>query len=450
MSLFDTMNAGASGMSASSTNLSVIGDNIANIGTVGYKATGATFADAFPNLVYGLGGPGQLGTGARLSDLAIDFGQGSVSASSSAIDVAILGDGFFQVSNGEQKYYSRDGSFHLDPDGFVLTSAGMNLQGFQAVDGTVTSTVGDLQVDTGGVPQQATGAVTLSATLSAEADFADEPFDAIRGATPLDGTAAAPTMDVLSQNADFSTSVTVYDSLGVAHDVTMFFERDSATPEQWNVYAVVDGSQVDTDGDGVGDGEPGAAFEIGTGTVSFDTDGNLVASSGITPTAGWTFPGSSPFAPDFDFGLDAAGNATDGALRLTGSESYVTTISQDGYAAGNLDSMRVDADGTLVGQYTNGQERDLGQLAIATFESNSGLDRVGGNLYRSSDASGDPALGAAGVGGRGATSGFALEGSNVELEDQFVHMIQAQRMYQANTSVISTADEALQTLIQLV
>lgn len=450
MSLFDTMNTGASGMGAGSTNLSVIGDNIANIGTVGFKSSGATFADSFPNLVNGLGGVAQVGTGASLSNVAIDFGQGTVSSSSSAIDVAILGNGFFQVANGDEKYYSRDGSFHLDPAGFVVNSSGLNVQGFQSVDGTITSNVGNLQLDTSGIPQSATSTVTLDATLSAEADFATEPFDALRTATPLDGTAAAPTMDTLSQNADFSTSVTVYDSLGIAHDVTMFFERDSAAPDTWNVYAVVDGGTIDTNADGVPDLQGGQAFEIGTGTVQFDTDGNLVANSGIAINPGWTFAGSDPFAADFDFGLDPAGAATEGALRMTGNTSYVTTISQDGYAAGNLDNVRVDQDGTLIGMYTNGKEQDLGQLAIATFSSNSGLDRVGGNLYRATLDSGDPALGAAGEGGRGTTSGYALEGSNVELEDQFVHMIQAQRMYQANTSVISTVDEALQQLIQLV
>lgn len=450
MSLFNTLATGASGMGASSTNLSVIGDNIANIGTTGYKSSSATFADNFPNMVSGLGGVAQIGTGAQLSNVALDFGQGALTQTSNAIDVAVLGQGFFQVANGSDLFYTRDGSFHLDADNYVVNSQGMRLQGYQAVDGTMTSTIGDLMVSSNGAPQKATETITMTATLSAEADFATEPFASARTATPLDGTANAPTMDTLSQAADYSTSVTVYDSLGLPHDVTMFYERTTAAPDTWTVTAVVDGGQVDTNGDGTPDGEPGHAFEIGTGTVQFDTTGALVANSGLTMAGGWTFPGADPFAPTFEVGLDPAGQPTAGELTMTGTTSFVKSISQDGYTAGALDNLRVEQDGTIVGIYTNGQELALGQVALATFDSNAGLDRVGGNLFRATSDSGDPALGVAGVGGRGTTSGYALEGSNVELEDQFVAMIQAQRSYQANTGVIRTADEALQQLIQLV
>jgi flagellar hook protein FlgE len=450
MSLFNTLATGASGMGASSTSLSVIGDNIANIGTTGYKSSSATFADTWPNLVSGLGGTAQIGTGATLNTVAVDFGQGALQSTTNAIDVAVLGQGFFQVASGSEMYYTRDGQFHLDADNYVVNSAGLRLQGYQAVDGTVTSTVGDLQVNGGGAPQKATETITLTATLSADADILGDPFEDIRAATPLDGSGAAPKMDTLSQAADFSTSVTVYDSLGLPHDVTLFYERDSLTPSQWNVTAVVDGGEVDTDGDGVPNGTPGAAFEIGAGTVEFDGSGNLVANSGITGAGGWTFSGADPFAPTFEFGLDPAGQTTPGSLTMNGTESFVKSVNQDGYAAGALDSLRVEADGTVTGVYTNGKELALGQIALATFDATAGLDRVGGNLFRATSDSGDPALGIAGVGGRGTTSGYSLEGSNVELEDQFVRMIQAQRSYQANTGVIRTADEALQQLIQLV
>lgn len=459
MSLFNTLATGASGLGATSTNLSVIGDNIANLGTNGYKSSSANFADTFPNSVNGLGGPARIGTGTTLGGIATDFGQGSLKSTTSAIDIAILGNGFFQVASGDQMYYTRDGSFHLDADGYVVNSAGLRLQGYEATDGTVSSTVGDLQVDTSGVPQQATQSVVLDATLSADSStYIDpttglpdnNPLGTLRTAQPLDGTTAAPTMEQLSESADFSTSVTVYDSLGLPHDVTVFFERDSTSPDTWNTYAVIDGSQVDTNGDGIADGDAGYAYEIGSGSVQFDTDGNLVSSTGIPMNAGWTFPGADPFTATFDFGLDPAGNPSEGGLRTNGTSSYVSTVSQDGYSAGVLDSVSVAQDGTIYGRYTNGQEQALGQVALATFASNAGLDRVGGNLYTATDASGDPALGAAGVGGRGTTNGYSLESSNVELEDQFVNMIAAQRMYQANTGVIRTADEALQQLIQLV
>ncbi|MEZ4235192.1 MAG: flagellar hook protein FlgE [Myxococcota bacterium] len=450
MSLFNTLNTGAAGMLSSSTSLSVIGDNIANIGTTGFKSGSATFADAFPSVVSGLGGVSQVGSGAMLSKVSSNFGQGALQQSGSAIDIAIVGQGFFQVTAGDESYYTRDGSFHISEESYLENAQGMRLQGYQAVDGTVTATVGDLRMTPNGIAHKPTSTVTLAATLSAAADASSDPFEDIRTATPLDGTSGAPTLDTLSQAADFTTSTTVYDSLGLSHTVTLFFERTSAAPDTWNVTAVVDGGQVDTNGDGAADGTPGSAYEIGTGTIQFDSEGKLTSSSGIAYNGGWTFPGADPTTADFQFGLDPAGNPTDGELRLSGESSYLTTVSQDGYAAGVLDSLRIESDGTIVGQYSNGQIQDLGRLAVATFAAQSGLDRVGGNLYRETLNSGAAALGFAGTGARGTTSGYALEGSNVDLEHEFVSMIQAQRSYQANTGVIRTADEALQQLIQLV
>lgn len=450
MSLFNTLNTGASGMGASSTTLSVIGDNIANIGTTGFKSSSASFADSFPNMVGSLGGSAQIGTGSGLGGIALDFSQGTLVRSSSAIDVAVIGTGFFQVSDGSESFYTRDGSFHLDADGYIVNGAGLRLQGYEAQDGQVLPSVGDIQLESGGVPAQATGEISLNMTLSAEADATDEPFEALRTATPFDGSASAPTLDDLAGAADFSTSVTVYDSLGLPHDVTVFFERSSTSPDTWSMTAVVDGGSVDTNGDGQPDGEAGHAFQIGAGSVQFGTDGSLTSTTGLTTAGGWTFPGAEPFAPSFLVGLDGSGTATDGEIRMTGTESYLSTVSQDGYPAGSLDSLSVGQDGTITGQYTNGQSLVLGQIATATFASDSGLERAGGNLFRATAQSGDPAMGVAGVGGRGTLSGYSLESSNVELEDQFVMMIQAQRAYQANTGVIRTADEALQQLIQLV
>ena len=451
MSLFNTLSTGASGMGASSTNLSVIGDNIANIGTTAYKSSTAGFADNFPNIVLtSFNGVSQVGSGARLSDVALDFGQGTITETTSAIDVAILGAGFFQLANGEQMYYTRDGSFHLDVDSYIVNAQGMRLQGYQSINGTLTSVTGDMVVTPTTSVQKATDTITLTATLSANADFATEPFAAIQAATPLDGTVNAPTFDTLTQAADYSNSVTVFDSLGLPHDLTLFYERTTAAPDTWTVTAVVDGGQVDTNGDGTPDGVTGHAYQIGTGTVQFDTNGVLIANSGITIAAGWTFPNSDPFAPTFEFGLDPAGQPTAGELTMNGTTSFVKSIAQNGYTAGQLDNILVGTDGSVVGNFTNGQQVIIGQVAVALFDSNEGLIRAGGNLFRSSSLSGDAALGVAGSGGRGTTNGYALEASNVELEDQFVAMIKAQRSYQANTGVIRTADEALQQLIQLV
>lgn len=454
MSLFNTLSTGASGLGAASTSLAVIGDNIANIGTYGFKGSNATFADSFPNYVSGLGGVAQVGSGARFGDSAVDFAQGTIAATASAIDVAIVGNGFFEVSDGQNNMFSRDGSFHLDLNNTLVNTQGLAVQGYQALNGVVTSTVGDITIDPAGMSQQQTTNIDVTANLAPNPlllPTVNEVAD-LQAAQPFDGTLGAPSLDQVTAAADYTTSVNVYDSLGKSHAVTLVFEKDdtSGVPNQWNVYAVIDGGEVDTDGDGAPDGIPGQAFEIGEGTVQFDTAGNLIANSGMSSVAGWTFPGASVFAPTFNFGLDALGNTTPGGLTQQGTESYTTTIAQDGYAAGTLESIEIDPDGTIRGVYTNGQDEAVGQLALATFSSNAGLERLGSNLYGATIHSGEPALGAAGAGGRGTTSGYSLEASNVDLEDQFVAMIQAQRSYQANTGTIRTANDALQQLMQLV
>lgn len=443
MSLFGTLNTGASGMLASGTTISVIGDNIANVGTTGFKSTEARFADVFPNVVYGLGGANTIGNGTRLAGITTDFGQGSATSTGSALDIAVMGNGFFEVADGANRYYSRDGGFHLDPNGFVVNAQGLRLQGYQALDGSITSAIGDLQVDPSGIPQQATTAISLDATLSAET-----PVNTAFAALTLDGTAAGATLAEAGAAADFSTSVTVFDSLGVSHDVTMMFERTG--PDTWSYHAVIDSGEVDA---ATASFIPagGQALEIASGTLQFDGDGNLITHTGPTASAAtWNWTGADPYTFDAELGLDSTGASTPGSIRMAGSTSYTTTITQNGYGAGVLASLSVSGDGTIIGNYDNGKQQALGQVALATFASTSGLERLGNNLFRTSLQSGDAALGVAGAGGRGDTQGFSLEASNVDLEEQFVSMIKAQRVYQANTGVIRSVDEALQQLVQLI
>jgi flagellar hook protein FlgE len=239
----------------------------------------------------------------------------------------------------------------------------------------------------------------------------------------------------------------VYDSLGVGHDVAVCFERSSDGAWSWR--ALADASEVlDVTGNPYS-ANAGEAFELASGTVSFDTDGNPVASSQIS-TSDWNFRGAASQAISFDFGVDALGVATAGSLRTSGNTSSVTSLVQDGRGAGELASVRVGPDGLVMGSYTNGEQQVLGQVAVATFEAEGGLVRMGGTLFASSISSGEPAVGVAGTGGRGSLAGNALERSNVELEEQFVNMITHQRSFQANAKVVSMADEALQVLVNLV
>ncbi len=443
MSLFSTLNTGASGLGVASMGLGVAGDNIANIGTTGYKQTRATFADFMPQDSFGLSGVGKLGSGAATNRLATMFGQGTIESSDSSLDMAINGSGFFVVNDGDQSYYSRNGEFFLDNSGYVVSPGGMRLQGYTGTDGALSPAVGDLRIDDTTIPGEATSAITLDALLSAETEVGTE-----LAAMDLFGSGTgANTLAEAGEAADFSTSVTVYDSLGLGHEVTVLFERSGTSDWSWR--AVADASEA-TDGTGAAfSTEEGYGFEMASGTVSFDTSGAVSAFTQTDTATPWSFAGAAPTAISFDLGMDAAGVATEGAVRMAGSESSVTAISQDGMSTGTLAGLSVDADGVITGSYSNGEELALGQVVLANFASESGLTRMGGTLFAATAAAGAPVIGAAGTGTLGSLSGSALERSNVELEDQFVAMITAQRSYQASAKVISAADESLQTLVQL-
>lgn len=452
MSLFNTIKTGASGLGASGSSLAVIGDNIANINTRGFKKGRIAFSDVMPQHIGGVNGMSQLGRGTATSGVNTMHLQGGFQSSGSALDLAIGGDGFFQVSDGDRDYYTRDGSFRVDANNRITTLGGMALIGYPAENGEIGGQAGPIQLNVAPLPPKETSLITLSATLPG-----DRPFD---GTTPLTTAAAlangglstqatptagtTPTLTELNGDADFSTSTTVYDSKGQPHEVTLMFEQTGANT--WTYFAFVDGAEIDVDLDGVPDEPQAGALQVGTGTVTFDgAELSAVAAGTGTPVA---WPGADPWEPTFDFGgtADALGKLAIGA----GEEGAAISIQQDGYATAFLTGLRVEDDGLIMGQYDNGEDLVMGQVALARFNANDGLSRAGGNLYEATLASGDPTLGVAGTGGRGAISGYALESSNVDLEDEFVSMIQSQRSYQANASTIRASDESLQTLVQLV
>lgn len=438
MSLFSTLNTGASGLGASSLGLSVIGDNIANLGTTAYKSSGAAFADMLPQTIGGLAGTSQLGTGVIGNSVNTLFSQGSIESSSSSLDVALSGGGFFQVADGSDAYYTRDGSFFLDDESNLVTASGLNVQGYQAEGGNLSTVVGDLQIDAGPLPPQQTSTVSMDIELSPAFDGSDD----LSGAA-LDG--ASETIEEIADTVDFATSVTIYDSLGQPHDMTLLFEKIGEGPDEWAWSAVVDAGEAGVGADGV-------ALEIAEGSMQFDADGQLdPASFSQTLVSSPVFGSAAPFEFTLDLGADGAGSIVQTAESEDGEgSSTLIGVDQDGYASGQLSSVEVQEDGTLLGRYDNGEELVLGQLAIASFSAEGGLARLGGNLYGATLASGEAALGVAGEGGRGSTVGYALEGSNVDLEDEFVSMIETQRAYQANADVIRAADETLQELVNLV
>jgi len=443
MSLFNTIKTGATGLGSSGSSLAVIGDNIANLNTRGFKKGRIAFSDVMPQYIGGVNGVSQLGRGAVTSGVNTMHQQGGFQSTGSALDLAIGGDGFFQVSDVQGgNYYTRDGQFRVDSDNYVTTLGGMQLVGYPAVDGQISGQAGPLQLQTTPLPGKATETLTMSAVLDSAATI-DDDGDGVTD-TPLgtlvataDGSAAAPSIGELTDAADWSTSITVYDSLGQPHEATVLFERTG--PNAWTYDTVVDGSEVSGDPDA-------GALRMNSGTLTFNSDGtpNTQTVGTETPV---TWGGADPFLPTLDFGFNAG---EQGSLLQNATTSSSISFQQDGHATAFMTGLAVQDDGTITGQYDNGEEKVLGQVALARFAANDGLARMGGNMYGQTLASGDPTLGVAGTGGRGDISGYALESSNVDLEDEFVNMIQSQRSYQANASTVRASDESLQTLVQLV
>lgn len=428
MSLFTTINTGVSGLGANGLGLSVTGDNIANINTVGFKGSSAEFKDL---LMQELGGDrGTRGMGAFTGRVRQGFGQGSIETTSNAADMAIDGKGFFQVKDElGAPFYTRAGQFTLNTDGNLVSLSGHKLQGYTASEaGNLTSTVGDVTIPTTQLLGVATDEITVTASLSGDQSF------------PTGVLAAPATFDAISTSAStVTTSTTIYDSLGNAHDVTLAYTKSAAGANTWEFQAFVDAGEAG--------GVAGTPLQISSGTLVFDTDGNLDATASTAPTGtAVTFDGAAAQTVGFDLGL-ATGDT--GAITQRGlADIDVSEIIPNGNPPGALTGFDIGNDGMITGLYDNGQTRTLGQVALASFRGEEYLTRAGNNLWQQSVDSGEPAIGRPGEGSRGETISYALEMSNVDLEKQFVKLIQSQKGYQASTRVVSTADDLLEQLLQ--
>jgi len=326
--------------------------------------------------------------------------------------------------NGVQgDFYTRAGQFNVDSDGYLVNPNNLRVQGYGVDDtGQIAGGVGDIALPTSPLPANATTTVDLSINL-----------DSREAVTTWD-----PTYPITSSN--FSTSATVYDTLGNSHRVDVYFSKTA--DNTWDYHAMVDGADI-------AGGTPGVLQEIDTGTLTFGTDGSMTSSTS-TPTA-VTFAGgagSSSIAMDFGIGTAAGGTGFDGATQFA-DESAVVTLSQDGYSTGTLQDITIDADGEIEGLFSNGEHRLLGQVALASFQNENGLQRSGNSLWISTDVSGDPAVGAANTGGRGTIYSNSLEQSNVDLAKEFVNMIAYQRGFQANSRTITTASDMLNEVVNI-
>ena len=429
-----------SGINATSRALSEIGNNIANAQTVGFKSRTISFGDLFGATIGGGGITNGLTEGRGVRVLGVDpsFTQGSLQTTSNALDLAIDGDGFFQVNDGVgNSSYSRAGQFNLDANGNIVSPTGLRLQGYQAdaAGNIITGALGDLVLPTTQVLGTDTTEVDMSGNLKA-----DEPIIAPTVAQIL----ADPSNPSHSQ---FSTGVRVFDTLGAGHDLTVYFAKTANGTWQYSVIApntevtVLPANENTTTGNAL----------VAQGTLTFDSSGLLLTESNPAGHAISFTNGSAPQTITYDFGTSITtdgGTGTDGMLQQ-GSPSVLLTLSQDGYANGNLTGTSIGENGIIAGNFSNGVTQNLGQVALTRFTNPDGLQPIGQNLFLESGDSGAPLVGVPGTGSHGKVFASTLETSNVDLGDELVNMIIMQRGFQANSRIITTTNDLLGELVNL-
>ena len=424
------MYSGVSGLRAEGEAIGIVGDNIANINTVGFKTQRAIFQDVLGHSILAGTSSALPGSGVRVGDVQQLFTQGSLSNTGVSTDLALNGDGFFIVGGTvdgiTSNFYSRAGQFTIDRDGYLVNPGGLQLQGYMAnPDQTIQANVQSLRVPTAALSPLPTSMMEITANLDSNAAILAAPFDITTPET----------------TSNYSTSMSVFDSLGNRHTLDVFFVKTA--DNNWDYHVTADGGQL-------AGGTPGVRMPLGTGALTFNTDGALTTDPNLALSIDFAGGATAAQAITVDFGMTAAEDGTGlaGTTQFAAGSS-VSNQSQDGYASGEFSGIAVDGQGLVQGLYTNGQKLAIGQLAIAKFRSNDGLGRAGQNLWIETRESGTPAVAAAATGGRASVSAGTLESSNVDLAEEFVGLIQHQRSYSANSKTITTADEMLQELINI-
>jgi flagellar hook protein FlgE len=419
---------GLSGLNATSHNLEVIGNNIANASTFGAKTSRAEFADMYAGLLNNTGtGTGNIGMGVQTATVAQQFTQGNISATENPMDVAINGSGFFQVQDTSgATVYTRNGQFKVDAQGFIVNNQGDKLLGPKSTP---------LSVPTAGVGPQATQTVGMTMNLDSRA-------------TPLGAGTPIDFADPAAYTS--ATSMSVYDGKGQDVPVTMYYRKTGA--DSWDVYASANGSSVLSAPAPAGNPLPIASISYsGNGSTATVTNNQLTPPATVASNA---VPLDIPavFAPGST--TNKLNEAVSITMDLSKSTQYgtsfgITALDVSGHAPGQMSSLSIDPNGKLMARYTNGKSLQAGQIELATFANPQGLQPLGGNAWGETVASGKPLAGVPKSGSLGQLQAGALEESNVDLTGELVNMITAQRIYQANAQTIKTEDAILQTLVNL-
>ncbi|MFP4379655.1 MAG: flagellar hook protein FlgE [Candidatus Sumerlaeia bacterium] len=420
MSIVSALYAGVTGMFAMSKSMQVTGNNIANINTVGFKGSRASFADLLSASINTPSGKQQVGRGVRTVAIENLFHQGSFESTPVVTDVALNGDGYFVLTTEFETFYTRAGEFRIDKDGNLVNALGMFVNGYEfQPNGELDGDMVPISLSSETSPPNATGDGTeegtgmfLNINLNSEAP--------IRAFDPDDP----------GGSSNFATAVTLYDSLGAPHTATLYFNKTADNEWEWR--AMVDGGEITG-------GTEGTLVEGATGTLSFDANGNLT--------------NQTVDASDFDFVNGAEQNQVVG-WDFTGStqvdsESVTNSITQDGFPPGSLQAIDIDREGVITGIFSNGLARPLYQFAVASFAAETELFREGNSLFIETAKAGQPVYSTPNAGTNGTIAASTLELSNVDLTEEFVDMITTQRAFQANSKTIMTSDQMLETVINM-
>jgi len=408
-----SMFSAVSGLRAHRTMLDVVGNNISNTSTAGFKRSGTVFEDVLSETVRNVGAgaddgatggtnPSQIGLGVAVARISTDFSQGALQTTGRQLDFAIRGDGFFVADGSGDRSYTRSGSMSLDAQGRLVTANGSLVQGWSAdALGVVNPNVAadDITVPIGSTaaPAPTTG-IDLNGNLPADAAVGDT----------------------------FISGVLVFNSPGDTEMLALTFEKTNAN--EWTVTAA---------------DSAGTAVALTDAVLTFDSDGQIV-----TPADGAIDIAAGVVGADFD-AMTINVNSAVGAVTQFGELSTIAVADQNGYGAGILQSISMSQEGVLIGSFSNGVSRSLAQLTIANFTNPEGLEKAGGSMFSATINSGEPQLSVAGNGGRGLISSGALEMSNVDLAEEFVTLITAQRGFQANSRVVTSSDEVLNDIVNL-
>lgn len=440
MTLFGSLFTGVTGLAAQSRSMSIISDNVANVNTTAYKLAEAQFTSMLTR------DPGlrTYRSGGVLAQAAYSIGnQGVVQSSNSPTDVAIVGQGFFvvneQADGSGQQLYARAGDFTTDELGNLRMPAGFYLQGWRLDNNGDIVDINQLET----INVQVVNGVALPTTELTIGANLDADQTAFTG-TYTAGDMAAFLATGTGVEPHFTRAVEVFDSLGRAHNLTFAFLKD-ATANVWNVEVTADVNEIESGTHPNGLVASGTVTFAGDGSLAANTLAPVVAGTNGTSIAWSALDGADPSDIVLDFGEIGT---TDGLAQFA-SPTAVRFVSQNGAEFGNLNGVSIDAEGYVEGSFSNGEQRRIYRLALATFPNPAGLDLRSGNVYAASELSGDGVLNAPGEGGAGRLTPSSLESSNVDLADEFTKMIITQRAYSANARVISTTDEMLDELIRL-